>query len=218
MYIHKEGYKIIAATTVIVIVLISLMHHFINSWNWYWYTLSVGIIVLALIIIRFFRIPARELVHNPNQIISSADGTVVVVERIIEPEFLKTECIQISTFMSPNNVHVNRYPISGKVIHTNYHNGKYLIAKHPKSSTLNERTTICIETDKGTKIIVRQIAGALARRIVCYAKEGQEVKQGDELGFIKFGSRVDVFIPLDANVHVEIEDKVKGGLSVLATL
>ena len=142
----------------------------------------------------------------------------MVVERIIEPEFLKTECIQISTFMSPNNVHVNRYPISGKVIYTNYHNGKYLIAKHPKSSTLNERTTICIETDKGTRIIVRQIAGALARRIVCYAKEGQEVRQGDELGFIKFGSRVDVFIPLDANVHVEIEDKVKGGLSVLATL
>lgn len=218
MYIHKEGYRIIAATIAIVIVLISLMHRFIDSWNWYWYFLSAGIIILALIIIRFFRIPARELVHNPNQIISSADGTVVVVERIIEPEFLKTECIQISTFMSPNNVHVNRYPISGKVIYTNYHNGKYLIAKHPKSSTLNERTTICIETDKGTRIIVRQIAGALARRIVCYAKEGQEVRQGDELGFIKFGSRVDVFIPLDANVHVEIEDKVKGGLSVLATL
>lgn len=218
MYIHKEGYKIIAATTVIVIVLISLMHRFIDSWNWYWYFLSAGIIILALIVIRFFRIPARELVHNPNQIIGSADGTIVVIERIIEPEFLKTECIQISTFMSPNNVHVNRYPISGKVIYTNYHNGKYLIAKHPKSSTLNERTTICIETDKGTRIIVRQIAGALARRIVCYAKEGQEVRQGDELGFIKFGSRVDVFIPLDANVHVEIEDKVKGGLSVLATL
>lgn len=218
MYIHKEGYRIIAITTVIVVILLSLMHRFINDWNWYWYTLSAGIIILALIVIRFFRIPARELVHNPNQIIGSADGTIVVIERIIEPEFLKTECIQISTFMSPNNVHVNRYPISGKVIYTNYHNGKYLIAKHPKSSTLNERTTICIETDKGTRIIVRQIAGALARRIVCYAKEGQEVRQGDELGFIKFGSRVDVFIPLDANVHVEIEDKVKGGLSVLATL
>lgn len=218
MYIHKEGYRIIGITTILVIILFSLMNYFINDWNWYWYTVAGGIIALAIIIIRFFRIPERELVHNPNQIISSADGTVVVVERIIEPEFLKTECIQISTFMSPNNVHVNRYPISGKVIYTNYHNGKYLIAKHPKSSTLNERTTICIETDKGTKIIVRQIAGALARRIVCYAKEGQEVHQGAELGFIKFGSRVDVFIPLDANVHVELEDKVKGGLSVLATL
>ncbi|MFA6806567.1 MAG: phosphatidylserine decarboxylase family protein [Bacteroidales bacterium] len=218
MYIHKEGYRIIAITTIIVIVLLSLMHRFIDDWNWYWYSLSAGIIALALIIIRFFRIPVRELVHNPDQIISSADGTVVVVERVVEPEFLKTECIQISTFMSPNNVHVNRYPISGKIIYTNYHNGKYLIAKHPKSSTLNERTTICIETEKGTRIIVRQIAGALARRIVCYAKEGQEVRQGDEIGFIKFGSRVDVFIPLEANVHVEIEDKVKGGLSVLATL
>lgn len=218
MYIHKEGYRIIGITTILVIILFSLMNYFINDWNWYWYTVAGGIIALAIIIIRFFRIPERELAHNPNQIISSADGTVVVVERIVEPEFLKTECIQISTFMSPNNVHVNRYPISGKVIYTNYHNGKYLIAKHPKSSTLNERTTICIETDKGTKIIVRQIAGALARRIVCYAKEGQEVHQGTELGFIKFGSRVDVFIPLDANVHVELEDKVKGGLSVLATL
>ncbi|MCK9163484.1 MAG: phosphatidylserine decarboxylase family protein [Bacteroidales bacterium] len=218
MYIHKEGYRIIAITTIIVIVLLSLMHRFIDDWNWYWYSLSAGIIALALIIIRFFRIPVRELVHNPDQIVSSADGTVVVVERVVEPEFLKTECIQISTFMSPNNVHVNRYPISGKIIYTNYHNGKYLIAKHPKSSTLNERTTICIETEKGTRIIVRQIAGALARRIVCYAKEGQEVRQGDEIGFIKFGSRVDVFIPLEANVHVEIEDKVKGGLSVLATL
>ena len=134
--------------------------------------IGIGISRDNVLIIRFFGYP--RLV-NPT-IISSADGTVVVVERIIEPEFLKTECIQISTFMSPNNVHVNRYPISGKVIYTNYHNGKYLIAKHPKSSTLNERTTICIETDKGTKIIVRQIAGALARRIVCYAKEGQEVQ------------------------------------------
>ena len=131
---------------------------------------------------------------------------------------LKEECIQISTFMSPNNVHVNRYPVSGKVIYTNYHSGRYLIAKHPKSSTLNERTTICIETECGKKVVVRQIAGALARRIVCYAKEGEQVKQGAELGFIKFGSRVDLFIPLDSTVHVDLEDKVKGGLSILASL
>ena len=194
------------------------MNYFIDNWNWYWYFLVGLIIVAALVVIRFFRIPKRELIHNENQIIGSADGTIVVVEQVYEPEVLKAECIQISTFMSPNNVHVNRYPISGKVIYTNYHNGKYLIAKHPKSSTLNERTTICIETQKGKKIVVRQIAGALARRIVCYAKQDQEVHQGEELGFIKFGSRVDVFIPLDSNVHVELEDKVKGGLSVLATL
>ena len=120
--------------------------------------------------------------------------------------------------MSPNNVHVNRYPVSGKVIYTNYHSGRYLIAKHPKSSTLNERTTICIETECGKKVVVRQIAGALARRIVCYAKEGEQVKQGAELGFIKFGSRVDLFIPLDSTIHVDLEDKVKGGLSILASL
>ncbi|MBO7181151.1 MAG: phosphatidylserine decarboxylase family protein, partial [Bacteroidales bacterium] len=152
------------------------------------------------------------------QIIGSADGTIVVVEKVFEPEVLKEECIQISTFMSPNNVHVNRYPVSGKVIYTNYHSGRYLIAKHPKSSTLNERTTICIETENGKKVVVRQIAGALARRIVCYAKEGEQVKQGAELGFIKFGSRVDLFIPLDSTIHVDLEDKVKGGLSILASL
>ncbi|MFA6199445.1 MAG: phosphatidylserine decarboxylase family protein [Bacteroidales bacterium] len=218
MYIHKEGYKIIAYTTLSLVVILSAMKYFIVDWNWYWYSLTVAMIILALIIIRFFRIPKRELVHNSDQIIGSADGTIVVVEQVYEPEVLKTECIQISTFMSPNNVHVNRYPISGKITYTNYHSGKYLIAKHPKSSTLNERTTICIETPKGQKVVVRQIAGALARRIVCYSKEGQEVRQGDELGFIKFGSRVDVFIPLEADVHVELEDNVKGGLSVLATL
>ena len=156
--------------------------------------------------------------HNANQIIASADGTIVVVEKVFEPEVLNQECIQISTFMSPNNVHVNRYPVGGKVVYTNYHSGKYLIAKHPKSSTLNERTTICIETESGQKVVVRQIAGALARRIVCYAKEGEQVTQGAELGFIKFGSRVDLFIPLDSTVHVDLEDKVKGGLSILASL
>ena len=174
--------------------------------------------ILAGIVIRFFRIPKRELVHNANQIIASADGTIVVVEKVFEPEVLNQECIQISTFMSPNNVHVNRYPVGGKVVYTNYHSGKYLIAKHPKSSTLNERTTICIETESGQKVVVRQIAGALARRIVCYAKEGEQVTQGAELGFIKFGSRVDLFIPLDSTVHVDLEDKVKGGLSILASL
>ena len=190
----------------------------LDSWNVYWYILVAFVWILAGIVIRFFRIPKRELVHNANQIIASADGTIVVVEKVFEPEVLNQECIQISTFMSPNNVHVNRYPVGGKVVYTNYHSGKYLIAKHPKSSTLNERTTICIETESGQKVVVRQIAGALARRIVCYAKEGEQVTQGAELGFIKFGSRVDLFIPLDSTVHVDLEDKVKGGLSILASL
>ena len=218
MDIHREGYKIILYTTILLLVLLSIMEYFIVDWNWFWYSISGILVIFDLIIIRFFRIPRRELVHNQDQIICSADGTIVVVENVYEQEILKTECIQISTFMSLNNAHVNRYPVSGKIVYTNYHNGRYLIANHPKSSTLNERTTICIETPKGDKIVVRQIAGALARRIVCYAKEGQEVSQSDELGFIKFGSRVDLFIPLDANVHVKLEGKVKGGVSVIATL
>lgn len=218
MYIHKEGYKISAAAIAIAIVITSLLVFILDSWNVYWYILVAFVWILAGIVIRFFRIPKRELVHNSNQIIASADGTIVVVEKVFEPEVLKQDCIQISTFMSPNNVHVNRYPVGGKVVYTNYHSGKYLIAKHPKSSTLNERTTICIETETGKKVVVRQIAGALARRIVCYAKEGEQVTQGAELGFIKFGSRVDLFIPLDSDVHVDLEDKVKGGLSILASL
>lgn len=218
MYIHKEGYKISAAAIAIAIGITSLLVFILDSWNIYWYILVAFVWILAGIVIRFFRIPKRELVHNANQIIASADGTIVVVEKVFEPEVLNQECIQISTFMSPNNVHVNRYPVGGKVVYTNYHSGKYLIAKHPKSSTLNERTTICIETESGQKVVVRQIAGALARRIVCYAKEGEQVTQGAELGFIKFGSRVDLFIPLDSTVHVDLEDKVKGGLSILASL
>lgn len=218
MYIHREGYKISAIAIVLAIIITSVLVYFVRYWQIYWYVLIAFVWLLAGIVIRFFRIPKRELVHNPNQVIGSADGTIVVVEKVYEPEVLKQDCIQISTFMSPNNVHVNRYPISGKIIYTNYHSGKYLIAKHPKSSTLNERTTICIENDKGQKVVVRQIAGALARRIVCYAKEGEMVKQGAELGFIKFGSRVDLFIPLESRVHVDLEDKVKGGLSILASL
>lgn len=218
MYIHKEGYKISAAAIAIAIGITSLLVFILDSWNVYWYILVAFVWILAGIVIRFFRIPKRELVHNANQIIASADGTIVVVEKVFEHEVLNQECIQISTFMSPNNVHVNRYPVGGKVVYTNYHSGKYLIAKHPKSSTLNERTTICIETESGQKVVVRQIAGALARRIVCYAKEGEQVTQGAELGFIKFGSRVDLFIPLDSTVHVDLEDKVKGGLSILASL
>ena len=218
MYIHKEGYKISAVAIAIAIGITSLLVFILDSWNVYWYILVAFVWILAGIVIRFFRIPKRELVHNANQIIASADGTIVVVEKVFEPEVLNQECIQISTFMSPNNVHVNRYPVGGKVVYTNYHSGKYLIAKHPKSSTLNERTTICIETESGQKVVVRQIAGALARRIVCYAKEGEQVTQGAELGFIKFGSRVDLFIPLDSTVHVDLEDKVKGGLSILASL
>lgn len=218
MYIHKEGYKISISILVLTAIIIALMIIFVDKWDLLSYLSLAAMFIFDFIIIRFFRIPSRDLTTNPNQVISSADGTIVVVEKVFEPEFLKTECIQISTFMSPNNVHVNRYPVSGKVVYVNYHSGRYLIAKHPKSSTLNERTTVCVETENGQKVLIRQIAGALARRIVCYAREGEMVKQGTELGFIKFGSRVDLFIPIDSEVHAELEDKVKGGISILASL
>lgn len=218
MYIHKEGYKISISIIIITILALVAMFCFIKEWNVFWWLLIAGLLIFDFVVIRFFRIPARDLASNPNQVIASADGTIVVVEKVFEPEILKAECIQISTFMSPNNVHVNRYPVSGKVVYVNYHSGRYLIAKHPKSSTLNERTTVCVETEKGQRIVIRQIAGALARRIVCYAQEGDVVKQGEELGFIKFGSRVDLFITIDSQVHAELEDKVKGGISILASI
>ncbi|MDR1847190.1 MAG: phosphatidylserine decarboxylase family protein [Bacteroidales bacterium] len=218
MYIHREGYKICIITALVALAIITAIVNYMEVWNGFAWA-GIGVTALAsFIIIRFFRIPKREIVHNNKQIIASADGKIVVVEQVYEPEVLKTECIQISTFMSPNNVHVNRYPVSGKIVYANYHSGKYFIAKHPKSSTLNERTTVCVETESGQQIVIRQIAGALARRIVCYAREGESVKQGEELGFIKFGSRVDLFIPLSCDVHIELEDRVRGGLSVLATL
>lgn len=218
MYIHKEGHKISIAVILLASIITAIMFIFVHNNDWVLFLSVACVWVLAFVVVRFFRIPNRELVLNENKVISSADGTIVVVEKVFEPEILKTECIQISTFMSPNNVHVNRYPISGKIIYTKYYGGKKLYARNPKSSLLNERTSVCIEHEDGKRILVRQIAGALARRIVCYAKEGETIKQGEEMGFIKFGSRVDLFIPLEAEIHVEIEDKVKGGQSIIATL
>lgn len=216
MHIHREGYKISFITVICFVILTVLIMLFANTiWK---IILELLIFAVSFIIIRFFRIPNRELVTNPSKIISSADGTIVVVEKVFENEFLKEDCIQISTFMSPNNIHVNRYPISGKIIYTNYYDGKKLYARNPKSSLLNERTTICVENENGKRVLIRQIAGALARRIVCYAKVNENVKQGDELGFIKFGSRVDLFIPLDSEIHVDIGDTVRGGQSIIATL
>jgi phosphatidylserine decarboxylase len=155
-------------------------------------------------------------VHNETQLICPADGKIVIVEEVEEPEYFQGKRLQVSVFMSPLNVHVNRYPTSGKIKFYKYHPGKYLVAWHPKSSTLNERTTVVLEHANGKEVLVRQIAGAVARRIVCYAKEGETVKQNQELGFIKFGSRVDLFLPLDAKVIVRPEQIVKGGQTVIA--
>ncbi|MGP1514548.1 MAG: phosphatidylserine decarboxylase family protein [Bacteroidales bacterium] len=216
MYIHKEGYKILFITTIFFVILTCVILTFADGWiKW---LLETMILAVSFLIVRFFRMPNREIFTSDSKIVASADGTIVVVEQVFENEYLKCDCLQISTFMSPNNIHVNRYPISGRVVYTKYYDGKKLYARNPKSSLLNERTSICIEREDGKKVLIRQIAGALARRIACYAKEGEIVQQGSELGFIKFGSRVDLLIPLNSEVHVEIEDKVRGGQSIIATL
>ncbi len=171
-----------------------------------------------IFILFFFRLPARNLEPDPELIYAPADGKVVVIEETVEKEYFKDTRLQISIFMSPFNMHSNRYPVSGHIKYVNYHSGNYMVAWHPKSSELNERSTIVIETEKGTEILVRQIAGAVARRIVTYAKEGQTVTQGDELGFIKFGSRVDIFLPLGTEVEVPILQQVKANKSIIAKI
>lgn len=216
MRIHKEGYPTIILVSILCYVLAKLNHQFIMPAS-IWAGWLAGLIILAfwIFILSFFRIPKRNFTYNENAIISPADGEVVVIEETFDEEFYKEKRIQVSVFMSPANVHVNRYPISGKVVYNQYHKGKYLVAWDPKSSTENERHSIVLEYSSGS-VLVKQIAGALARRIVNYAKVGEQVSQNTELGFIKFGSRVDLLLPLNTKLNVKIGDKVKNGVSVLA--
>lgn len=218
MTIHREGYKSIAITLLICI-LINVLTSYLPA-NLHWlkiigYAFSVFLLV---IILQFFRNPKVVITKNENHIISPADGKVVVVEEVEEPEYFKDKRLQVSIFMSPINVHVNRNPISGKVCYAKYHPGLYLVAWHPKSSTKNERTTVVYEHSNGMKILMRQIAGALARRIVFYVKEDDQIEQGAEMGFIKFGSRVDLFLPLGTPVNVKLNEAVKGGKTIIATI
>jgi phosphatidylserine decarboxylase len=216
MGIHREGHRIIAFTILVLVIFCCLL----------WLALGLialysGILISTLFLVfvlRFFRIPNRKAKDKANKILSPCDGKVVVIEEVHEPEFLKTRCIQISIFMSVWNVHINWFPIGGKIVYQKYHPGKFLLAWEPKSSTLNERTTIAIEKSDGVKVLFRQIAGFLARRIVCYAKQDDDAFQGKEMGFIKFGSRVDVFIPLNSTIKVELGQKVVGTQTVLAAL
>lgn len=175
-------------------------------------------IIFFLLILQFFRNPSRKLTRGEKVVIAPADGKVVVIEETDEPEVLNDRRIQVSIFMSPVNVHVNRYPVSGEITYSKYHPGAYLVAWHPKSSTENERTTVVIQTNTKIKILLRQIAGAVARRIVCYPKEGWMVRQGEEMGFIKFGSRVDLYLPLNAKIKVNLNQKVRGGETIIAEL
>lgn len=216
MKFHKEGYTSLIIAIVAGLVLIWFSDFYGNKILIYLsYIISL---FLVIVVMQFFRNPKRKLKLDENSIISPADGKVVVIENVFEPEYLKTNCIQISIFMSPINVHINRNPVSGIVSFFKYHPGKFLVAWHPKSSTENERTTIAIKIATGEEILMRQIAGALARRIVWYCKENDVVKQTDEFGFIKFGSRVDLYLPLNSKINVQLNQIVKGGISELAFL
>ena len=212
---HREGYKIIAITFAIVIAGILLSDQFVELF-WLQKTIQIGCLALLILILQFFRNPRRKIEINTNHIIAPVDGKVVVIEEVEEPEYFQDRRIQVSIFMSPINVHVTRYALSGIVKYSKYHPGKYLVAWHPKASTENERTTIVVENKIFGGILYRQIAGALAKRIVNYAVEGEEVVQGEDAGFIKFGSRVDVYLPLGTSINVKIGDKVKGGTQVIA--
>lgn len=217
MTIHKEGYKSLLFTGLFVLGVVIGLNAAWPEQTIFHYIVYAFTGLLFLTILQFFRHPRRKINQNPEDILCPADGKVVVIEKTVEEEYLKKECIQISVFMSPVNVHVNRYPVGGNVSFYKYHPGKFLVAWHPKSSTENERTTVVVDTPEYGPVLIRQIAGALARRIVCYSKEGQQANQGGEMGFIKFGSRVDVFIPTDARIHVNIGDVVRGGESLLAS-
>jgi len=218
MTIHKEGYTSIALCILFIAVLNAVVQFYFPEAHTVKWIIYIASALLFLIILQFFRSPHFAISTDETQVLCPADGKVVVIEETVETEYLKDKRIQISVFMSPVNVHVNRNPISGVVKYFKYHPGKYLVAWHPKSSTENERTTVVTETSAGAPVLFRQIAGALARRIVWYVKEGDEVKQGDQFGFIKFGSRVDLFLPLGTEVKVAIGDVVKGGRTVLAAL
>ena len=216
MTIHKEGYKSIAITGLIFVVINLICFYFLSgdmpvlSWVIFFITLA-----FLLFIISFFRVPDRQLTYNENQITSPADGKVVVIEEITDEEYFKERRIQVSVFMSPANVHQNRTGVAGEVVYNQYHKGKYLVAWDPKSSTENERHSVVIRNTKG-EVLFKQIAGALAKRIINYLQVGQKVQQNEEMGFIKFGSRVDILLPTNAKVKVRLNEKVKGGVSVIA--
>ena len=217
MTLHREGY-LIMAVGLLILTTIQIGNYYLfafTGWLWLFLLLSLGALVMAYLIIQFFRIPARTCVFTDNDIMCPADGKVVVIEEVLETEYFNDKRIQISIFMSPMNVHANYNPISGIVKYVKYHAGLFLVAWHPKSSTENERTTMVIQHSSGKEILFRQVAGAVARRICYYIQPEQKAITGEEFGFIKFGSRIDVFLPLDCDINVKIGDKVQSKLSKL---
>ncbi len=220
MKIHREGYTIILVA-LLILSAIQVGNYFLYlavGWLWLFLLLSVGVLVMFYLVVQFFRIPKREPKFDANDIVCPADGKVVVIEEVEETEYFNDKRIQISIFMSPMNVHQNCNPISGIIKYVKYHKGLFLVAWHPKSSTDNERTTIVTEHANGQEVLFRQIAGAVARRICYYVREDQEVTAAEEFGFIKFGSRVDLLLPLDAKIDVKIGDKVQGRITKIGEL
>jgi phosphatidylserine decarboxylase len=213
---HKEGGKIILIATTLTVVFLLLIDRFVTV-EWLRMAVMLGILFFLIMILQFFRNPKRDVAIDDNHVIAPVDGKVVVIEEVFESEYFKDQRLQVSIFMSPINVHVTRYPVNGKVKFSKYHPGKYLVAWHPKASTENERTTVVVDNPVFGEILYRQIAGALAKRIVNYAKEGMQVVQGTDAGFIKFGSRVDLYFPLGTEINVKLNQKAIGGKTIIAT-
>jgi phosphatidylserine decarboxylase len=212
---HKEGGKIILISTTLTVMFLLLADKFIST-IWLQKTIEIVVLLLLIIVLQFFRNPVRTVAINDNHIIAPVDGKVVVIEEVFEGEYFKDKRMQVSIFMSPINVHVTRYPVNGLVKFSKYHPGKFLVAWHPKASEENERTTIVVENKVFGEILYRQIAGALAKRIINYAEEGTQVIQGTDAGFIKFGSRVDLFLPLGTEISVKLNEKAVGGKTIIA--
>jgi len=213
---HKEGHSLIILFFIVITTDVIMLEMLIDDQSYLKLILQTFSLILFVFILWFFRNPKRNILKNPEIILSPADGKVVLIEEVDEVEFFNEKKIKVSIFLSPLDIHVNRYPVSGKVLYSKYHKGKYLVAWHPKSSDKNERSTIVIENKKFGKIMYRQIAGAVARRVVNYAKVDSFVEQGDDSGFIKFGSRVDIFLSKNFKLKVNVGDKVKGGITIIA--
>jgi len=215
MTIHKEGYMSIAISALLFSFINLVTFSYLPKCSWLLISIFIITLALLLLVVSFFRIPNRTLTVDDNKIVCPADGKVVVIEEITDDEYFKDKRLQVSIFMSPLNVHINRNPVSGEVLYTQHHKGKYLVAWHPKSSTENERWSVAVKNNHGI-ILYKQIAGAMAKRICNYTSVGQQVKQSDEYGFIKFGSRVDVLLPVGTKVNVELNQMVQGGVTILA--
>jgi len=215
MKLHKESTGTIIVASIVLAVLAFLSVYFLKEWS---LLIIIPLLIIYGLVFWFFRVPQRDILDHKENVIAPVDGKVVMIKEVEEDEFIKGKAIQISIFMSPLNVHICRYPVSGKVIYKKYHPGKYLVAWHEKSSTENERTTVAVESLTNHKVVFRQIAGYVARRIVFYCNEGDAAKAGHEFGFIKFGSRMDVFLPLDTEIVCKIGDKTKGGIDVIAKM